>query len=166
MNSKRILRIAAAVVTAAGLGLAGIVGAETSSSKAAKAEPVKPLVRLDLLQPVASMLVSERRNIFIGGSEESAAPLLPSPGGNRASAGRKAEQAEPEEDAVEVQYVGYILSPRGLIGLVLVQGTAQAVAQGEAVQPGYTVTRITRKEIEIAGPDGAKKTHLLQGVQE
>ena len=166
MSSKRILMIAAAAVTAAGLGLAGLVGAEMSSAKAAKAETVKPLVRLDLLQPVAATLVPERRNIFIGGSGESAVPLLPSPGGNRASAAVKSEEAEPDEDASEVQYVGYILSPRGLIGLVLVQGTAQAVAQGEAVLPGYTVTRITRKEIEIAGPDGAKKTHLLQGVQE
>lgn len=161
MNSKLSFRILAAV-TAAGLALACFGGPQASSSKAAKGEPVKALVRLDLLQPAASTLVPERRNIFIGGS--GAAVLPPSfPGPKRAA---EAEEAEPDVEIPEVQYVGYIQSPRGLIGLVLVQGTAQAVAQGEAVQPGYTVTRLTRKEIEITGPDGTKKIHLLQGVQE
>jgi hypothetical protein len=155
-----------AAATAAVLILAAAGGAGPASAQAARAASVKPLVRLDLLQPVASTLAPERRNIFIAGPAASEPPLPPAQRGKPRVTAEDAEEASPGEQSVEIHYVGYISSPRGLIGLVLVQGTAQAVAQGDAIQPGYTVSRLTRREIEITGPDGAKTTHVLQGVKE
>ncbi len=170
MRSKRALVFLAATIVAAALGVLGQT-APTGAKAPAPAKARKPLVRLDLLQLAPPALTAERRNIFVAGA--AAAPALQAQDEESDSEGQGDEEnpalggrgAAPGEDFA-VQYVGYIHSPRGVIGLVLVEGTAQAVAQGELIQPGYTATRVTDKEIEVTGPDGKARIYPLQGVEE
>jgi hypothetical protein len=165
MNSKPALpsRLAAAALLAAALGWTGLVARPGSSPAGEKESNLPPIVRLDLLAAGERNLAPEKRNIFTGEARSpEAAPAARVP---------ESEPAPDEESGVEeteagVQYIGYILSPRGIVGLVLVGGTAQAVAPGEGLRPGLTVTRVTRKEIEVQGPGGVKKTYPLQGVDE
>lgn len=166
MSSKRLVFVAV-VLAAAAL----VLSARSGPGKPGADAPAKtrtPLVRLDLLQPAEATLAAERRNIFTAGpaqaeEEQEEVPAIPS--GDQPDAG-SVEAAPPAEGGLAVQYVGFVLKPKGIIGLVLVQNSPVAVAQGDVVQPGYTVTRLTRKEIEIAAPDGSKRVYALQGVQE
>ena len=138
-------------------------GSRTPDKKPAR------LVRLDLLLPAERTLQPERRNIFIAGQGESEEEGQPAPkalnGRAERAASVPAEEAEPEETATAVQYIGYVLSPRGVIGLLLSGGATQALALGDSVRPGYKVTKLDRKEVEVTGPDGEKKTYSLQGVE-
>ena len=166
MSSKRILGCLALAAACAALGLAG----QTGGPKAAPAKARKPLVRLDLLRLTPPALSAERRNIFVAG-----APTA-TESGDQAELAEAQAEAESDNpggpgavapgEAFAFQYIGYIHSPRGVIGLAIVQGTAQAVAQGDLVQPGYTATRVTDKEIEVTGPDGKARIYPLQGVEE
>ena len=170
MRSKRALLFLAAAAVAAAFAVLGL-SAQTSAKAPAPAKARKPLVRLDLLQLAPPAPTPERRNIFVAGAPASAA--IQAQDAEADAEGQSGEEnpaiggqgAAPGED-VAIQYVGYIHSPRGVIGLVLVEGTAQAVAQGEIIQPGYTATRVTDKEIEVTGPDGKARIYPLQGVEE
>jgi len=162
MSSKRILGVLAAAAAAAVLVIAAPAGGE----KAAPAEPLKPLVRLDLLRLAPPALAPERRNIFVAGAAAVAAGQAQDEESETEIPADRGDAAVAPGEAFALQYVGYIHSARGVIGLVIVEGTAQAVAQGEPVQPGYTATRITAKEIEVTGPDGKARIYPLQGVEE
>jgi hypothetical protein len=158
-----------ALVLAAGLSLAASgVPQEAGRARAPNKNPQR-LVRLDLLVPAERTLQPEHRNIFIAGSEASEEEAQPVPqtlnGRTRRPVPTPAEETEPGETAPGTQYIGYVLSPRGVIGLLLSEGTTQALAQGDSIRPGYKVTKLDRKEVEVTGPDGVKKTYLLQGVE-
>ncbi len=167
MSFKRTFSFLAAAAVVAVLAWASPAG----ETKPAPAQARKPLVRLDLLQLTPPALSAERRNIFVAGAPSLAGQAQGEESDAEAQADEETpilgggEAAAPGEDFV-LQYVGYVHSPRGVIGLVIVQGTAQAVAQGEPLQPGYTATRVTDKEIEVTGPDGKARIYPLQGVQE
>jgi hypothetical protein len=145
----------------AGLGAAG-------GGPAPEKSPQR-LVRLDLLLPADRTLQPERRNIFIAGQgvadEEGQAVPQALNGRTRRPVPTPAQETEPEETAPEIQYIGYVLSPRGVIGLFQSEGTTRALAQGDSIRPGYTVTKLDRKDVEVTGPDGSKKTYSLQGVE-
>lgn len=164
-------RWSAALVLAACLGLAAAGGPQEEGRAQASEKSKSPqrLVRLDLLLPAARTLQPEHRNIFIAGSgaaEEEALPVSPTLNGRtRRPVPTPAEETEPEETAAEIQYIGYVLSPRGVIGLFQSGGTTQALALGDSTRPGYKVTKLDRKDVEVTGPDGVKKTYSLQGVE-
>jgi len=166
MTFKR--RILALVLTA-GLGLSGWGVPQGAGRAQAPDKTPQHLLRLDLMVPVERTLQPERRNIFIAGSgaaEEEGQPAARNLNGRgRQAVPTPAEETEPEETAPEIQYIGYVLSPRGIIGLLLSGGTTQALAEGDSIRPGYKVTRLDRKGIEVTGPDGIKKNYSLQGVE-
>jgi len=165
MNSKRFVLILG-IVLAAGFVSAAVGERPTAPrGRAAEARP-KRLVRLDLLQPGEPKLLPERRNIFIGSAGSPDADVHPAPGRGRLPGAANPGEAETTEVKPDIRYIGCVVSPRGIIGLVLVEGSAQSVTPGEAMRPGYTVTRLTRTEVEITGPDGVPKTYSLQGVEE
>lgn len=62
-----------------------------------------------------------------------------------------------------LRYIGYIESARRTIGLIFLDGQAQAVAEGEVIREGIRVGRITPAEIEILFPDATTKTFSLEG---
>jgi hypothetical protein len=167
MSSRRILVFLGAAAAWAALAAAGIAG-PAGGGPTPPAKERKPLVRLDLLRLTPPALAPERRNIFVAGASAVTAPSAENEETDSEAENPvlgSGEAAAPGE-AFSLQYVGYIHSPRGVIGLVLVEGAAQAVAQGEPVQPGYTATRVTVKEIEVTGPDGKARIYPLQGVEE
>ena len=51
------------------------------------------------------------------------------------------------------------------MALVLIDGQAQAVEEGDKVGAGYTVARITLKEIEIQAPDGTTLKFAWSGAE-
>jgi len=159
----------AALVLAAGLSLAASGGPQETGRAQAPDKGPQRLVRLDLLVPVERALQPEHRNIFIAGSgaaEDEAQPVAQTLNGRtRRPVPTPAEETEPEQTAPEIQYIGYVLSPRGVIGLLLSAGTTLALAPGDSIRPGYKVTRLDRTEVEVTGPDGVKKTYSLQGVE-
>ena len=55
-----------------------------------------------------------------------------------------------------MRYIGFSRSAASqkIVALVVVDGRAEAVAEGDTVGGGYKVVRITLKEIEILAPDG------------
>lgn len=158
-----------ALVLAACLGLAAAARPQETGRGPAPDKTPPRLVRLDLLLPAERALQPEHRNIFIAGqgaSEEEGQPVPKTLNGrNGRPVPTPAEETEPEESTPGIQYIGYVLSPRGVIGLLMSDGTTQALAQGDSIRPGYKVTKLDRKEIEVTGPDGVKKTYSLQGVE-
>ncbi len=168
MRSKSIV-LFLVLLTASAWGLFG-QGEKTPASPAAKARP--PVVRLDLLKPAEASLPPERRNIFTSGpasageSEAEPAPLIP---GGDEEGGQGAEvrgEAGSEPGGLQVQYIGFIVRSGSIVGLVLSGGTPLAVVKGDVLQPGYTVSALSRKAIEVTGPDGSKRAYDLQGVEE
>jgi len=161
MNSKTIIRILACV----GAAVVFAAAAEKPVPKAAVEKRASKIVRLDLLQAGAPKLAPERRNIFTGTGGPAEGPG-PTRSGMRIRSGANPKEAGTTEAKLDLRFIGCVVSPRGIIGLVLIEGTAQSVIQGESLRPGYVVTRLSRKDIEVTGPDGIPKTYSLQGGEE
>jgi hypothetical protein len=89
-------------------------------------------------------------------------------GGTAAAAAAEAEIPEtPPAPALNLRFMGYSLNPAQgrIIGLILLDGRAMAVAEGETLDNGWTVVRVARREIEVRGPDGKTLTFALEGVE-
>jgi hypothetical protein len=50
-----------------------------------------------------------------------------------------------------------------VVGLVMFEGQFLSVEAGDAVGPGWKVRRVTDKEVEVEGPDGASLVFALEG---
>jgi hypothetical protein len=126
------------------------------------------LVRLDLLVPRDRSLKPQRRNIFVAGAEASeieAPPERPNGRTEGQASTVDGEDAEAGGQASNIQYIGYVLSPRGVIGLVSIDGTTRALAEGDLVRIGCKVTKISRTEVEVEDAAGAKTTYSLKGEE-
>jgi len=158
MSSKRIVGMAVLVLAAAAAWSA--VEERPASERPAR------LVRLDLLRTGEPKLLPERRNIFAEGRGEPEAVVPPVRGRRPGPGASGPGAAEPSAPQPDIRYIGWVVSPRGIIGLVLVDGSAQSLTAGEAFRPGYAVSRLTRAELDITGPGGVVKTYSLQGEDE
>jgi|WetSurMetagenome_2_1015567.scaffolds.fasta_scaffold61882_3 hypothetical protein len=164
MKYNPVFRLGTAVL-AAGFLLAG---------SAPGGEAAKPasggLVRMDLLSKGAAEIVPPRRDIF------RAKPAFAQPGFAAAQAVSETSvpappEPEPEPEAtvsepsLDLTYVGYISSPHRTVALVIIQGQAQAVAEGEEILPGVKIEKVSRDKISLVGP-GSKRTVVpLQGEE-
>jgi hypothetical protein len=162
---------------------AALLALAAGQDKPAASEVRPPsVVRMDLLSQPARELTPPKRSIFTpsaedeGGSEADASAaggggLIPAAGARGAvPSGLKPGRAVPNPGeglpALNLRYVGFVQSPKSIIGLVLVQGQAQAVQAGDVVSDWYQVGSITVKAIELVGPDGTKTTFPLEGDEE
>jgi len=162
MNAERRIRILAAVMV-----LAAIFAAAGEDKPAAS--PVS-LIRWEWLPANLTPPAPPKRDIFsprnspVPAEDRFRDDAVPSEAGSeRPNAGGKAVESQPP--ALELRFIGwsYGVAQKRLVGLVLLDGTAAAVAEGETLANGFTVTRITRREIEVRGPDGKTLTFALEG---
>jgi hypothetical protein len=68
-----------------------------------------------------------------------------------------------EDFYIDLRYMGYVRSGTKIVALVIFQGEALAVAEGEMIAEGITVNKIGLEEIEVIGPDAKTSTFLLEG---
>jgi hypothetical protein len=107
-----------------------------------------------------------------------AAPVDPFPGGPLPGASGEPAAAVPGEPSetgptaapsisVDLRFIGYVDSPRTrkIIGLVIFQGQARAVVEGEVISEGVRIGKIGREEIEVVLPDSSTRTFSLEGEE-
>jgi hypothetical protein len=136
-----------------------------TAEKAAAAKASKPLIRMDLLQKGDRDAAFVKRDIFIPQSDLGLSGMLSaSPGIRMAKAGAAGESAaEPQALSLNVRYLGFIQSKQKMTALVLFEGQAVAVAEGDALGPAWKVVKISAGLIEIQGEDGKSQTFALEG---
>jgi len=132
------------------------------------------LIRMDLLRLAQEESKPFGRNIFAPGPARGA-PSPPGAPGSQISPERQIPadfQSQGEELRTEViapafsvnlRYVGFIVSARRLIALVILEGQALAVAEGEVVSEGVRIGRISVDEIEVVLPDSSRRKFPLEG---
>ncbi len=155
----------AAAVLAAGL----ILAAGSGLCQEAAGPAGRKLVRTDLLAGAKAEIASPRRDIFraraifappVLQEPEPEASQPPDPEPEEGGRG----QAAPEP-ALDLIYVGYISSHIRTVALVVIEGQAQAVAEGEEIFPGVKIEKVSRERIRLIGP-GSKRTDVpLQGEE-
>lgn len=154
-NSRKRLPLAAVGAAAAAVFL---------SAQAPAEKTVPPLVRRDLIRTASPAFPEIKRDLFstarFSASFASGLPQEMMPAGNRPPDGEPA----PPPPAV-VRYVGYIkYAAEGKpVALVLINGEAWAVSEGEPVGNGWTAVRVTEKEVELRNPEGKNLVFLYQG---
>jgi hypothetical protein len=132
------------------------------------------LIRMDLLRLSQEAGKPFRRNIFAPGQaagfpSHSIAPVSQVSPERQMSAEfqPREEEARPEVVApafnVNLRYVGFIVSARRLIALVILEGQALAVAEGEVVSEGVRIGKISVDEIEVILPDSSTRKFPLEG---
>ena len=158
---------------AAGLfaAAAAIAAGQAASREAApKTERPAALIRRDLLTAPRPAPASARRDLFLPGA---ATPVLPDAGRLAPAEAGAVPGVLPDApgtaamtgglDDLQIRYVGYVQSARGLIALVIIDNLPLAVAEGEDVRPGWRIAKIAPDQLEVAGPDGVLKPVLREG---
>lgn len=149
--------------------------------KAAEEKPVPPIVRMDLLEKTPVETGPPKRNIFSprasmagqtapfvspAGAAGPGSGVLP-PAGLGGAAADQATAQPPAAPAftVDLRYVGFVNSQktRKIIGLVVFQGQARAVVEGEVLSEGIRIGKISKEEIEVIMPDSSTRTFSLEG---
>lgn len=140
-------------------GAAVLVFAQTPETKKSG-----PLVRRDLIRTAAPVFPEIKRDLFsmarFSASFASGTPMALSPADEKPPA----DEPVPPPPAV-VRYVGYIkyATVDKPVAIVLINGEAWAVSEGEPIGNGWTAVRITEKEIELQNPEGKNLVFLYQG---
>jgi hypothetical protein len=132
------------------------------------------LVRMDLLRLSRGESSPFRRNLFAPGP----AYGTPTPPGVPVSQipteGLESQDFQPTgEDVptevvtpafnINLRYIGFIVSARRLVALILLDGQAFAVAEGEVVSEGVRIGKISVEEIEVVLPDSSTRKFSLEG---
>ena len=160
---------AIAVVLGAVLAAASGASAQTAAPRAKKqaaARPSGPLIRKDLLASLRTVPSPVRRDIFLPQGPGAEAPLaLPTLLGGRPRPAAAPVEEKPVDEAppVLVRYVGFIRSQGKFLALVLIDGQAAALAEGDLAGTVGKVVRIAAGEIEIQGADGKPLKIALEG---
>ncbi len=170
------------LVLAAGLSFSGRLsaGAQAQLQGEAAEDKAIPLVRMDLLEPRPSTTAAPGRNIFAPQAAQPGRPVSVAPGnlltggppaGGLGEAavvpGAPSEAAAPSAFSIDLRFIGYVDSPktRKIIGLVIFQGQARAVVEGEVISEGVRIGKIGREEIEVVLPDASTRTFSLEGEE-
>ena len=159
----------AALLVGAFLAAGAPPGQKTGAVK--KAPDLTPLVRVDLLKALPPEPAAPLRDIFSPGRGAVAAPeTVETPDAPEAPSGEEPgveapPEAAPEEPLLELAYLGYVTSGRKIVALVISEGQALAVAEGEEIVPGVKVEKIVPDRIDVMGPGGKKMSVPIQGEQ-
>jgi Tfp pilus assembly protein PilP len=73
------------------------------------------------------------------------------------------ETAAPPLMTVNLRYIGFIESAQRMIALVVLEGQAIAVVEGEVVGEGIRIGKISREQVEIVLPDSSTRLFSLEG---
>jgi hypothetical protein len=132
--------------------------------KARKTNLRVSFIRMDLLRMEKKPLPPAPRSIFTAGSSRY-------PSIDTARLQEEIERIEEEGEVrreysreyLDLRYIGYVRSGKRIVALVIFQGEALAVAEGEMIAEGITVKKIGLEEIEVVGPDSKSSMFLLEG---
>ncbi len=127
-------------------------------------EAPKSLIRKDLLIKEEDAPQHPRRNIFsprgTAVREEDVATLV-SPREMRE------QEATTDEETpffdVSLRYIGYIDTGQRIVALIIFEGEAVAVEEGEMISEHYKLGKVTRDTLSIIGPGGEIKDFPLEG---
>ncbi|MCX7973918.1 MAG: hypothetical protein N3B16_05390 [Candidatus Aminicenantes bacterium] len=130
------------------------------------------LIKIDLLPNNQKILAPIQRNIFSPQTFSSPISLY-STGRPDLAKGVEVvgEKGEPEEEKIanqassylSLRYIGYIHSPEKTIALIIVNGLAMAVEEGEYILLDFKVAKINPEEIILVGPDKGEIRFSLEG---
>jgi hypothetical protein len=67
---------------------------------------------------------------------------------------------------INVKYIGYVRTPKKIVGLIMYEGMAVAVYSGEIIAEGMQIGEITAETIEIIGPNSFRQKVPLEGDQQ
>jgi hypothetical protein len=132
---------------------------------------VQRLVRLDLLNLSREETSPPKRNIFTPASSAARTPAadvaaagLSEDPFQAEQGGTPAVQAQgPPTLTVNLRYVGFVVSSDRCVALIILEGQAVAVTEGEVVAEGLRVGKITTEEIEVVLPDSSVRKYSLEG---
>lgn len=166
MNNKRLWTYAFLLIVCSALLLFGRIQEE-----AEKTEPMKgsenSFIRMDLLSKGKKPLPSPMRNIFTVRNTRASEEFSPEALEERMKEIRGEqniqEKSEKSIPPLNLRYLGYVLSGRRTVGLVVFNGEALAVLEGELLTEDFAVGRISHEEIEILGPDSKSVMFALEG---
>jgi len=149
------------------LALAIVPGKAQEKPRQAETK-LQGLIRMEWLRADVPPPSPPKRDIFSARAgyapvpAEAAADLSPT---RRPGTEKEEENALQAASGLDLRYFGYSFNParKKIVGLVLLNGQAVAVEEGETPVSGFKITAITRKAVEIVGPDGKILTFALQG---
>lgn len=167
MKASKHLAAAFALLLAAGFLLAS--GVQEKASPASEGKIQKSFVRKELLSLRQGEMSSPKRNIF-SPQTFSSPPAIPEdqaanlPQEEEFEGGSDQREDEgPPLITISLRYIGYVQSRGHIIGLIILDGEALAVREGEVVSEGFRIGKITALEIEVIGPDGETRRFPLEG---
>lgn len=142
-----------------------------SQEKKSGAEKIPSLIKINLLPKKDISFAPVLRDIF---SPQVYSSPLPVSSSEKQSSGPGqvilGQQSEPEGETasstgyrLSLRYIGYVHSIGKTIALIVFNGLAIPVEEGELITPEFQVVRITPEEIVIAGPDKEEFRFSLEG---
>lgn len=124
-------------------------------------------IRMDLLSAEKKPMPPPKRNIFTVGRASVVEELSPEAFKERMEEIRNIQnsqsQGENSMSSLNLRYLGYVLSGRKIVGLIVFEGEALAVVEGDLISDGFTVGRISPEEIEVLGPDSKPVMFSIEG---
>jgi len=130
----------------------------------------KSLIRKDLLFEKREKLSPPRRNIFSALAERQtqAGTLSQEVGIGQEASSQSREDSEvySDEAKLDLRYLGYIKSGQKIIALVIFEGEALAVVEGEMISGGIRIGKVTPEEVEVIGASSQKWKYSLEGEEE
>jgi hypothetical protein len=165
MNVERAVIRWAVLAVLAGAAAVGAAGQKAADKPAPTA---KSLIRKEWLKTPVEPPIPPRRDIFSpqGGepAEAGSTPVGPVHPGVKPAENIAEDAPAP---AFALRYIGFSRSAasKKIVALVLIEGQAQAIEEGDTVGAGYKVAHITLKEIEIQAPDGTALTFAWAGAE-
>lgn len=136
---------------------------ETESLK----DRAESFIRMDLLSEEKKPMPPPKRNIFTVGRASVVEELSPEAFKERMEEIRNSQnsqsQGENSMSSLNLRYLGYVLSGRKIVGLIVFEGEALAVVEGDLISDGFTVGRISPEEIEVLRPDSEPVMFSIEG---
>ncbi len=137
-------------------------GQEDNRKQKAGQKERESLIRKELLYRGRRELKPPKRNIFSAQSSGVGDEHLETLG--------VPQGLQPNESTVEassstltLRYIGYIDSDQRIVALIIFEGQAVAVEEGERISEQYTVGKITTKKLEVIGPGNEIENFSLEG---
>jgi hypothetical protein len=165
----RIIRLAFFILFLSA-GLCLWAGEEKLQKQGLETGGEKSLIRKDLLLREKTELGNPVRNIFAL-SRSSNREIQ----GNEANLQPSQHQGQHQDPAlpnkyeassslpVNIRYIGYVISADKIVALIVFEGNALAVENGELISDGVKIGKITAEEIEIVGSGSQKRRYYLEG---
>lgn len=143
-----------------------------SADKPSSLEERKSLLLMDLLRQPQEGMTPPQRNIFAPGVRTGRRTDFVSPGSQPWEPDDQPAEmpgltpwgtAGPPVIAISLRYIGFIQSSGRMIALVVFEGQAVAVAEGEVLGERTRIGKITREQVEIVLPDSPTRAFSLEG---